>query len=158
MPQVTLRKRKPEHQNWDSKLIPRTGENHHTDPKKKSIKGKPYLHAEKAGRGNTQRENEDETSQTQTQDTLEAQISSVFRKKTTKISASQQEDGTHTMVKEKLKNQGKPLKLREGSSEARQQRWWGTTTRPCVRACVRACASEGENRERGSRGGSRVLT
>jgi len=64
---------------------------------------------------------------------LEAQISSVFRNKTTKFSASQQEEGTHTMVKEKLKNQGKPLKLWEGSSEARQQRWWGTTTRPCVR-------------------------
>lgn len=51
MPQVTLRKRKPEHQNRVSKLIPRTGENHHTDPKKKPIKGKPYSHAEKAGRG-----------------------------------------------------------------------------------------------------------
>jgi hypothetical protein len=85
---------------------------------------------------------------------LEAQISSVFRNKTTKTSASQQEDGTHTMVKENLKNQGKPLKLREGSSEARQQRWWGTTTRPCVRAC----ASERENRERERCGCSRVLT
>jgi len=68
MPQVTLRKRKPEHQNRVSKLIPRTGENHHTDPKKKPIKGKPYSHAEKAGRGKKKRANEDQTSRTHTQD------------------------------------------------------------------------------------------
>lgn len=39
MPQGTLMKRKPEHQNWNPKVIPRTGENHHTDRKKNLSKG-----------------------------------------------------------------------------------------------------------------------
>jgi hypothetical protein len=137
MPEVTLRKRKPEHQNRVSKLIRRTGENHHTDPKKKSIKGEALITRRESGeRKQTTGKRRPNLPNSDTR-RLEAQISSIFRKETTKISASQQEDGTHTMVKEKLKNQGKPLKLREGSSEARQQRWWGTTTRPCVRACAR---------------------
>jgi hypothetical protein len=154
MPQGTLRKRNPEHQNWDSKLIPRTGENHHTDPKKKLSKGSLTYTPRNRGEQTYNGQAKTKPPELRHKTIGSANLKHFSKKKTTKISASQQDDGTHTMVKEKLKNQGKPLKLREGSSEARQQRWWGTTTRPCVRAC----ASERASGEQGRCGCCGVLT
>jgi hypothetical protein len=152
MPQGTLRKRKPEHQNWDSKLIPRTGENHHTDQKKNLSKGSltytPRKWGEETHNGKTKNKPPELRHKTIGSANLER-----FWKKDHKIF-------------------GKPTRRRytyHGEREVEEPRKAtevaGRKLRSATTAmvgdddeAVRACASERENRERGRRGCGRVLT
>lgn len=123
--------------------------------KKKSIKGKPYLHAEKAGGGNIKRANEDQTSRTQTQDDWKRKSQAFFEKKPQKFRQANKKTvhvpwwKTSWRSKESHWSCGKEAPKRDNSDGGGRRRG---------RACVRARASERENREKGRCGCSRVLT